>query len=346
MLQRLADVWTRRGAVAWALYPLSLLYRLLWRLRALAYRRGWLRTHHLPVPVVIVGNLIAGGAGKTPTVMATVALLRSQGRTPGIVSRGFGRADSAIREVGAASHATEVGDEPLLLHLRTGAAVMVGRDRAAAARALLQRHPQVDVIVSDDGLQHLALARDASVIVFDERGAGNGWLLPAGPLREPMPRALAPRSLVLYNARSASTHLPGLRAKRRLAGAVALGDWWQGRPADMGTLRSLAGRKPLAAAGTAQPQRFFDMLRDAGLAFEALPLPDHYPFTHLPWPANTADVVVTEKDAVKLPPHHEGLARGATRVWVVALDFVPDPAYGPRLAQLLASSDSTTPMTN
>ena len=129
-------------------------------------------------------------------------------------------------------------------------------------------------------------------------------------------------------------------------GAVALDAWWQGRPADMATLRSLGGRKLLAAAGTAQPQRFFDMLRDAGLAFEALPLPDHHPFAQLPWPAGTADVVVTEKDAVKLPPHHAGLAHGATLVWVVALDFVPDPAYGPRLAQLLASSYDTAPTTN
>ncbi len=335
MLERLPDAWLRRGPVACALWPLSQLYGLVWHLRRFAFQLGWLRSYRLPVPVVVVGNLVAGGAGKTPTVLATASLLRRLGWTPGIVSRGHGRVATDVRQVDDASDAREVGDEPLLLRLRSRAPVVVGRDRVAAGRALLDAHPQVDVVVSDDGLQHLALARDASVIVFDERGAGNGWLLPAGPLREPVPDSPPPASVVLYNAPSPSTRLPGLRVERRLAGAVELSAWWRGEPAEPATLRALAGRPLVAAAGTARPQRFFDMLRDAGLAFDALPLPDHHAFDSLPWPAGTRDVAITEKDAVKLRPDRPDLARGTTRVWVVALDFEPEPAYATRLARLL-----------
>lgn len=213
--------WLERDAVAWSLRPLALLYGLAWRLYRLAYRNGWRRAERLPVPVVVVGNLIVGGAGKTPTVRAIVAALTALGWRPGIVSRGYRRrGDERVALVTTDSAAADVGDEPLLLRRVTGVPVAVARNRPAAARALLEHAPLVDVIVADDGLQHLALARDVEVLVFDERGAGNGWLLPAGPLREPLPRALGPRQLVLYNADAASTLLPGWTARRRLAGVV------------------------------------------------------------------------------------------------------------------------------
>ncbi|CAN5842061.1 tetraacyldisaccharide 4'-kinase [soil metagenome] len=328
---RLQRAWGSRGLLARSLLPMAALYGGVTALRRALYRLGWLRTSRLPVPVIVVGNLLAGGAGKTPTVIAVVALLRRHGFTPGIVSRGYGRSGDDVVDVTPQLPATQAGDEPLLLRLRTGAPVVVGRDRAAAARELLQRHAQVDIIVSDDGLQHLALARDAQVLVFDERGAGNGWLLPAGPLREAVPADVPPRSVVLYNAVSPSTRLAGAMAQRSLAGAVGLQEWWRGDAVSMDVLGALRGRPLVAAAGLARPDRFFDMLRSAGLDFSALPLPDHHDFSTLPWPPATPDVIVTEKDAVKLDPAQ----LGETRVWVAALDFAPGVVFDAALMALL-----------
>ncbi|MEO7150813.1 MAG: tetraacyldisaccharide 4'-kinase, partial [Burkholderiaceae bacterium] len=296
----LQEVWLRRGPWAWALRPFSALYAALVRLRAAVYDRGWARSHVLPVPVVVVGNLIAGGAGKTPTVMAIVAAQRACGRSPGVVSRGHGRRSDELVDVQPDTSVDDCGDEPLLMRLRTGVPVVVGRDRVAAARELLRRHPQVDLIVSDDGLQHRRLARQAEVIVFDERGVGNGWLLPAGPLREAMPTHVSPRSLVLYNAPAPTTSLSGHLAQRRLAGALPMADWVTGAAASMPVLQALRGRRVVAAAGVARPGRFFGMLEAAGLQIDRLPLPDHHGYETLPWPHDTPDVVLTEKDAVKL----------------------------------------------
>ncbi|MES3013780.1 MAG: tetraacyldisaccharide 4'-kinase [Pseudomonadota bacterium] len=330
--QRLQRAWLTRGTLACALLPLALLYGAITALRRALYRIGVLRARVLPVPVIVVGNLITGGAGKTPTVIAIVAALRRHGRTPGIVSRGHGGNHDGVLEVTRAVAAERCGDEPLLMHLRTEAPLVVGRDRVGAARELLRLHPQIDVIVSDDGLQHLALARDVQVIVFDERGAGNGWLLPAGPLRETVPRVLPARSLVVYNAAAASTPLPGTLARRALAGVVRLADWWRGAPASNDALDALRGRPLLAAAGLAHPERFFAMLRERDLTITPRPLPDHHDFANLPWPIDAPDVVLTEKDAIKLDPSRIG----TTRVWVAPLDFGLDVAFEAALIALLA----------
>ena len=275
------------------------------------------------MPVIVVGNLIAGGAGKTPTVIALVAALRAAGRVPGVISRGHGRQDDGAAAVTEHSDVKTVGDEPLLILRRTRAPVWVARRRIDAARALCAAHAEVDVLVADDGLQHLALARDVQVVVFDDRGVGNGRLLPAGPLRQPLSARVPVNTHVLYNAPRPSTIWPGATAGRRLAGALPLPDWWRGGTPQMEALHALRERELWAAAGMAAPQRFFDMLRAEGLAFTALPLPDHFAYDSLPWPANGADVLVTEKDAVKLPLPRAG--DGDTRIWVVALDFqLPD----------------------
>ena len=331
--QRLQRAWLTRGALAIAMLPLAFVYGAVTAARRALYRAGVFSAHTLPVPVVVVGNLVAGGAGKTPTVIAIVAALRRHGRTPGILSRGHGGSHAGgPLEVTRTVSAAQCGDEPLLMHLRTGAPLVVGRDRVGAARELLRRHHTVDVVVSDDGLQHLALARDAQVIVFDERGAGNGWRLPAGPLRDPVPRAVPAASLVVYNAAAPSTPLPGTLARRGLAGVVALEAWWRGEAASRVALEALAGRPLVAAAGLARPERFFAMLRAHGLAFTPLPLPDHHAYATLPWPADTADVVLTEKDAIKLDPARVG----ATRVWVAPLDFALDASFDAALLALLA----------
>ncbi len=330
------DAWLARGPLACLLWPLGLAYGLVWRLREAVWRAGWWRAQRLPVPVIVVGNLVAGGAGKTPTVRAVVALLQRLGWRPGIISRGYGRAGDGLIDVQPDTPASVGGDEPLLLRLRAGVPVFVGRDRVAAGRELLRRHPQVEVIVSDDGLQHRRLARDAQVIVFDERGAGNRWLLPAGPLREPLPRGVPPRSVVLYNAAALSTPLPGWLAQRALGGVVPLRDWWQGAPSL--PLHALAGRRCIAAAGLARPQRFFEMLRAAGLEIDPMPLPDHHDYAALPWP-HDIDVIVTEKDAVKLDPARAGNAR----IWVATLDFTTGADFDAALAALLPLPPRPTP---
>jgi len=327
LADRLQRSWwqPRPDALAHALRPLSALY---------LGMAGMSRRHPpspLPVPVLVVGNLIVGGAGKTPTVIALVQALRAAGWTPGVVSRGYGRRDESLRTVTRESRADEVGDEPLLVHLRTQAPVVVARDRHAAALALCRANPGVDLVISDDGLQHHALPRTAQVMVFDTRGAGNGLVLPAGPLREPLPHELPPATLVLYNADRASTRLPGWTVRRRLAGAVSLQDWWGGIAATDAQLKRLRGHPLVAAAGMAEPERFFSMLEAEGLSIERMPLPDHHDFHALPWSSSTADVVVTEKDAVKLRP----LPGDATRVWVVALDFALDDDFIAELQRLL-----------
>lgn len=304
------------------------------------YRAGWFSAARLPVPVVVVGNRVVGGAGKTPTTLALIDALRTLGWTPGVVSRGHGSNDSNARPVLPGSLAGDVGDEPVLLARRGAVPVWVARDRGAAGRALLAAHPDVDLLLCDDGLQHLALARDVEVIVFDERGAGNGWLLPAGPLREAIdsPSATDAPALVVYNAAQATTALPGHLVDRRLAGAVDLADWWRGVAADPGAWGALQVQPaPLLCAGIGQPQRLVAMLSSLGVAVQLLPLADHFDFAELPWPAGTPDVIVTEKDAVKLDPARVARERPGTRVWVVPLKFELPAALIDALAARLAS---------
>lgn len=334
--------WQGRGALSTALLPAAAAFEAITAARRQLFARGVRDSARLPVPVIVVGNLVAGGAGKTPTTIAIVELLRRRGYTPGIVSRGYGRSGSGVVVVAAAASAREVGDEPLLLQRRTGVAVAVGADRVAAGHALLRAQADTDVIVSDDGLQHLALERDVEVLVFDERGAGNGRLLPAGPLRERIPTALGPRRIVLYNADAPTTPLPGFLTQRSLAGVTALDAWWKGEaPSPLG-LASLRDRQVVAVAGMACPERYFAMLRAQGLTLVERALGDHADFRTLPWPAAASDVVLTEKDAVKLAPTR----RLGTRVWVARLDFVPEPAFDAALLALLPLPSSNDPNGN
>ena len=325
-----------------------------------ARRRAGARATALPVPVIVVGNVIVGGAGKTPTVIALCALLRTWGWQPGIVSRGHGRDDAAallLDDSTPPADATPAafGDEPLLMHRRTGAPVAVARQRREAAQRLLAAHPEVDILIADDGLQHHALPRDIELVVFDGRGIGNGWPLPAGPLRE---RASAiwpvaantntPPRFILVNGRwpvppARALHAPAshcFEASRALGGAASLADWARGVPATRESLIALRGRPLLAAAGIGDPERFFAMLEDQGLAIARLPLADHAAFDALPWPAGTADVVVTEKDAVKLAGH----APGRTRVWVATLDFGLPDALARSLRAALPARAAAAPL--
>lgn len=320
----LTDNWLRRGPLAWGLWPLSLLMHVLVRLRQGLYLSGFWRQHPVPVPVIVVGNVVAGGAGKTPVVMALVQHLQAHGLRPGVISRGYGRRTCDCREVGDDSPVAEVGDEPALIRRHTGAPVFVARRRIEAAQALLRAHPDTDVLVSDDGLQHYALARDIEICVFDDRGIGNGFLLPAGPLREPWPRYV---DLVLHSGgRPAFT---GYTAQRALARHAVRAD---GSRVDLAALAG-AGRPLLAVAGTARPQAFFDMLLALGLPLSlTMARPDHDDYAQWQRPLDRDYILLcTEKDALKLWRRHpDALA--------VPLEFAPEPGFFSTLDRLLAEA--------
>jgi tetraacyldisaccharide 4'-kinase len=325
----LARAWQRRGLLACLLWPVSLLFRFLAALRAQLYRRGLLACERLPVPVVVVGNIFIGGTGKTPLTIWLVNELRKAGMHPGVISRGHGGAESAPVEVTGASLPADVGDEPMLIARRAGVPVVVGRKRADAGRALLAAHPEVDVIVTDDGLQHYALARDVEIILFDGRGTGNGWLLPAGPLRESAARR---RDFTVVNAPAISPALAasvgGTPFRMQLAGGHAVP--LAGGP-DL-PLAMFEGRRITAAAGIGNPGRFFAMLRAAGLEVAELPLPDHHDFLDRPFDTVDADIIlITEKDAVKCGQIEQ--LRNDPRVWVVPVTAQLDAALAVQIVE-------------
>jgi tetraacyldisaccharide 4'-kinase len=307
-------------------------------LKPLAAWYGWLadwqraRTpaQTLPVPVIVVGNVVVGGAGKTPTTMALVTALQTRGWHPGVVSRGYGRSSDAVMAVAPnppTNNTALTGDEPQLIAKRTGVPVVVGRDRVACGRHLLQNHPDVNVIVSDDGMQHHALARQGTVVVVDARGFGNGLLLPAGPLRERVRAQPPAQTVVLYNAGAASTVWPGEMARSGLLDVLPLALWHAGQRLDAGPglepnldrLRQAAAASGslTAAAGMAVPDRFFNLLAQHGLRCDPVPLQDHHDWQRTTVLPGLGPVIVTEKDAVKIDARHPL----ASRVWVARLDF-------------------------
>lgn len=332
----LARQWQHGGWLSNLLLPLSRLTAWEVARKRQGYLDGTRSAYRAPVPVVVIGNVYVGGTGKTPMVIATVQALRARGYTPGVVSRGYGVKIGPHARVGLGDlEASRFGDEPALIARATAAPVAVHPKRALAAQALLRAHPKVDVIVSDDGLQHLALARDVEIVVQDERGVGNGRLLPAGPLREPAER-LREVDVVVTNIGTPGQEPPGASAG--------------GRPRQVrmwlepdGTRQvSGHGRRPLAdfagqpriaaAAGIGNPERFFTTLRSAGIQLEtALALPDHHDYAESPFQALKADVIlVTSKDAIKCS------ALNDARLWEVPVRAgFSDPQLFDWLAQAL-----------
>jgi tetraacyldisaccharide 4'-kinase len=325
-------IWRRRSLPAWLLLPVALLFGLLVRLRRWLYLAGWLKSARLPVPVLVIGNIFIGGTGKTPLTIWLAQKLREAGYRPGVVSRGYGVRLDAPRLVDAGATPEQVGDEPLLIAQHTGCPMAVGRDRAAAGRALLAAHPEVNVVLLDDGLQHYALARDLEIMLFDSRGAGNGWMLPAGPLREPLSRR---RDVTVVNGAPGAPGIPHNAIRMELRGRWAV---QLSRPEVRARLAELAARQPsqrlVAAAGIGNPERFFTMLEAAGLRFSRMPLPDHYAFLDNPFADIAADVIlITEKDAVKC--RHSDILRNDARLWFVPVEAVIDAALADYIVEKL-----------
>jgi tetraacyldisaccharide 4'-kinase len=293
-MERLVRCWYRPCLWRYLLAPLALLFSFAVWLRRLSYRAGWRQAVRLPVPVVVVGNIAIGGTGKTPLIIWLAEQLRQEGWRPGIVSRGYGGRRRESAPVQADSDPADVGDEPVLLARRTGCPVWVGRRRAEAARQLLAFHPEVDVILADDGLQHYALARDVELAVVDgERGFGNGWLLPAGPLREPRSR-LDSVTAVVVNGGQILADLAVPQFAMTLAGRRF---WRLGAPQTVVDAGHFAGCAVEAVAGIGNPDRFFRTLADLGIRAEPHALPDHHRYRPQDLPTGT--VLMTEKDAVK-----------------------------------------------
>jgi tetraacyldisaccharide 4'-kinase len=341
----LIAVWQKRGFVAHLLLPLAWINGVLRAFAAWRYRGG-ARAERLPVPVVVVGNLYVGGTGKTPLTIELVRGLRARGHTPGIVSRGYGSKSAVAREVDPRGTAVDYGDEPLLLAQATKAPVVVGHDRVAAGRLLLNLHPGVDVLIADDGLQHLKLARQVEIALVHYRGLGNGWLLPAGPLRDP-PTRLASVDAVVFNDQL-DTPRPTVRvytpffSMRSEPGAIySLKDTSMRATLDELVAEQRRGAlRVIAAAGIGAPDRFFAMLRAAGLQFEALPLADHYPFTDNPFAGRPYDLVLlTEKDAVKCRANPVLASDG--RICVVPLAAQVDDGLFELVERKIGTADRT-----
>ena len=327
MAHRLARSWRKRGLVACLLWPLSLAYRVLTGLYRGLYRAGILKTERSRVPIIVVGNLVAGGAGKTPLVMALVQHFKRQGLQAGVVSRGYGRRSKNCLEVLENTPILESGDEPALILRAQSATVFIANKRMEAVNALLNKYPATQVIVSDDGLQHYGMARDIEITVFDDGGIGNGWLLPAGPLRQRYQINQPRQGLVLHTGQTPA--FKGYVSTRQLAEFALTADGQQV------ALCSLKGRALTALAGIANPETFFAMLRANGLQLQqTIALPDHFDFSDYAWPVSADAVVLcTEKDAIKLFQLPQFKRQN---LLAVPLEFSPEPAFLGALDALLA----------
>lgn len=340
--------WQRTSFWQVLLRPLSWVFALLASARRSLYRSGILKSERIGVPVVVIGNISVGGTGKTPTVLAIVKLLGFLGWRCGIILRGYSRNAATQKAVDYAKDAllqyainsddqAMASDEAMLLAKRSGAPVYVSANRAAAARALLQKHPEVNVIISDDGLQHYALHRDLEICVIDgARRFGNGALLPAGPLREPVTR-LEEVDAIVVNSTGSSDDASGAILGRP-SFSMSLGKESLMRVIDDQEmtieqgLQEFSTKRVIAVAGIGNPARFFTHM--AGLGFrltETRAFPDHHPYKAADFAGSDVGIVLmTEKDAVKCK------AFADDRMWFMRVDAILPEAFGEFLVQRLS----------
>jgi tetraacyldisaccharide 4'-kinase len=319
-LQQLPKYWRNRNAITYWLWPFEVIYKMAWYLRQGAIRLGWIQQHRVNATVIVVGNVVVGGGGKTPLTMALVQRLVSQGFQVGVVSRGYGRTETSLQIVNAQSSASVVGDEPLMIFQKCNVPVVVSAQRVTAARQLLHQFPSVNVLVCDDGLQHIELQRDIEICVLDATGLGNGHLLPAGPLREPWPRQV---DLLLHTHQR--TFPEGFESRRELS-SFALTSEGQQVP-----LADLKLTPVEVVSGIAKPEAFLAMLEQKQFQIRhSTALPDHDNFQTWQPSHPELPLLCTEKDAVKLWarfPH----------ALAMPLVFEPETAFWKTFDQLFQS---------
>jgi tetraacyldisaccharide 4'-kinase len=316
------DVWYKDPFIGAWLMPLGFLFSDVARFRKFLYRRGVLKVHKLPVPVIVVGNITVGGTGKTPFIIWLARLLKEAGYRPGIISRGYGgQAESWPQWVDSQTDVTKVGDEAMVIAKHAACPLAVGPVRVDAAKLLLQQS-DCNVILSDDGLQHYALARDIEIAVIDgDRRFGNGYCLPAGPLREPINRLESVDFRIVNGEQTEDNEV-----SMQLIGeqTVNLAD------GEHRSLQAFNGVRCHAVAGIGNPDRFFNMLTKAGLSCENHSFPDHYRFQRRDIEfGDDAPVLMTEKDAVKCA------AFAGKQHWVVPVAAVLAPGFSEQLLNLL-----------
>lgn len=319
----LQEQWYRVGLWHIFLLPLSWLFYLLLKFRRFFYRMGLFNSFRLPVPVIVVGNITVGGTGKTPLVIWLVSWLREHGFNPGVISRGYGGSAEVPIMVDMGSNPADVGDEAVLIARRAGCPVWVGRKRALAGKALLHANPVCDVLISDDGLQHYALERDVEIVVDGGCDSyGNGWLLPAGPLREPLSRLESVDAVVLHTDNMSHGNF-----SMNLAGAVFRN---VADPAKTAQPVDFKGMNLHAIAGIGNPERFFRTLGLLGLQCAAHAFPDHYPFRAADLQfAGVQAILMTEKDAVKCESFAD------PRLWYLEVHAIVRGGLGERVLQRL-----------
>lgn len=336
MPERAPSWWAERSLQAAWLLPLAAFFFVVSSFRRLLWQR-WRKPVRLDVPVIIVGNVATGGSGKTPVVLWLVQALQTRGWHPGIISRGYGGSLRGPCAVFPDSMPKEVGDEPVLLARRSGVPVFIGRDRPAAGAALRSAHPEVDVLVSDDGLQHYRLHRDAEIVVIDEKVLGNRWLLPAGPMRELLRRVREAQLVILHGACSPAL-LSEFGATPRVSMSLRPGRFYRlDDPSQQRDAASFVGQSLKAIAGIGRPERFFESLRALGLEpTDTCAFPDHHPFQAADLALQGAQaLLITEKDAIKcagLAPSETWVLPVNAEIDAVALDHVLEPLHGSQAA--------------
>ena len=319
-LQQLPKYWRNRNAITYLLWPFEVIYLIALYLWQVAIRLGFIQQHRVNATVIVVGNVVVGGGGKTPLTIALVQRLVSQGFQVGVVSRGYGRTETSLQIVNAQSSASVVGDEPLMIFQKCNVPVVVSAQRVTAARQLLHQFPSVNVLVCDDGLQHIELQRDIEICVLDATGLGNGHLLPAGPLREPWPRQV---DLLLHTHQR--TFPEGFESRRELS-SFALTSEGQQVP-----LADLKLTPVEVVSGIAKPEAFLAMLVQKQFQIRhSTALPDHDNFQTWQPSHPELPLLCTEKDAVKLWarfPH----------ALAIPLVFEPETAFWKTFDQLFQS---------
>ena len=296
---KIQSIWYGKSPLRFILSPFSIVFSGILMLRKLLYRLGLKKIVHFDCPVIVVGNITVGGTGKTPLIIALAAFLKSKGYSPGIISRGYKGACRAPELVCADSDPYRVGDEAVLLARRTSCPLVVCPDRVLAATWLLKNHP-CDIVLSDDGLQHLALGRSFEIAVIDgDRALGNGFLLPAGPLREPISRLKTVQCCVVNGGEGKNPPYAAHQFTMHLE-PDAIVNLKTGKLVEYNTLIG-SSLNLHSVAGIGNPRRFFSMLKSLGLTFKEHAFPDHYHFQLADFDFLEANawVLMTEKDAVK-----------------------------------------------